>query len=255
MALVHASFFSDSLLKEVAFNALLLDRQKAPGPYPVLYLLHGLSDDYTAWQRWTSIERYVRETPMIVVMPDGDRSFYCDLADGAQYEQAMVRDLVGFVDRHFNTIPKAKGRVIGGLSMGGYGCMKLGLKYPNLFCSITGFSGAYSVFRAKRFADLDPWLQRIVGTNKARRENDCFSLAGKLKGKKTPAIRFDCGVDDFLIDHNREFHAHLKRLGIDHEYREFPGEHNWAYWDLRIQEALAFHCRALGIEYAGPLPE
>ena len=89
MALVHANFFSPSLQKEVGLNALLPDRQDKRGPYPVLYLLHGLSDDYTAWVRWTSIERYVRETPLIVVMPDGDRSFYCDLAEGAQYEQAI----------------------------------------------------------------------------------------------------------------------------------------------------------------------
>ncbi|HJN15073.1 MAG TPA: alpha/beta hydrolase family protein [Armatimonadota bacterium] len=248
MGLAHVNFFSNSLQKGVAFNALLPDRQEKPGPYPVLYLLHGLSDDYTGWQRWTSIERYVRETPMIVVMPDGDRSFYCDLADGPQYEKAIIQDLVGFVDATFQTIPSRKGRCIGGLSMGGYGCMKLGLKFPEMFGSITGFSGAYSIYRHKEMERHDLHWKKMLGSDKARRDNDCFTLARRLKAKRNiPKIRFDCGVDDFLIEHNREFHAHLEKLGIKHEYEEFPGDHSWGYWDLRIQEALAFHCKVMGI--------
>ncbi|MGQ9731777.1 MAG: alpha/beta hydrolase [Candidatus Zipacnadales bacterium] len=245
MAIVHVNFFSKALIKEVGFNAILPDRQDRPGPYPVFYLLHGLSDDYTAWLRWTSIERYVRELPLIVVMPDGDRCFYCDTADGRQYEKVIVCDLIRFVDNYFSTVPHANGRAIGGLSMGGYGAMKLGLKYPNLFCSITGFSGAYEVFR--KWEKMTPEWQQMLGTRKAARENDCFALARRLQGKPTPAIRFDCGVDDFLIDHSRHFHNHLERLGIAHEYEEFPGTHDWGYWDLRIQEAIAFHCRVLGI--------
>jgi S-formylglutathione hydrolase FrmB len=245
MAIVNVHFFSQSLVKEVAFNAILPDRQDRPGPYAVFYLLHGLSDDYTAWLRWTSLERYVRETPLIVVMPDGDRCFYCDTADGRAYEQAIVRDLIGFVDRYFHTIPDRSGRVIGGLSMGGYGSVKLALKYPELFCSVTGFSGAYSVFR--KWDTLIPEWQRLIGTPKAARANDCFALARKLKGKAAPAIRFDCGVEDSLIQHNRDFAQHLRKLGIPHEYEEFPGEHNWEYWDLHIQEALEFHKRVLGL--------
>jgi putative tributyrin esterase len=246
VALVHVNFFSQSLQKEVGFNALFPDRQGKRGPYPVLYLLHGLSDDYTAWVRWTSLERYVRELPLIVVMPDGDRSFYCDLPDGPPYEQAIVRDLVGFVDNAFHTIPRRTGRCLGGLSMGGYGAMKLALKYPNLFCSVVGHSGAYSIFRARKFADLVPGLQPLVGSEKHRRGNDCFSLASRLKGKRAPAIRFDCGVDDFLLDQNRAFAAHLRKLGIAHEYEEFPGGHSWDYWDLHVQEAIRFHLRAMG---------
>jgi S-formylglutathione hydrolase FrmB len=245
VAVAQVNFFSQSLIKEVGFNVLLPDRQGEPGPYPALYLLHGLSDDYTAWLRWTSLERYVRELPLIVVMPDGGRSFYCDTADGAAYEQAIVKDLLGFVDRHFNTIADRSGRCLGGLSMGGYGAMKLGLKYPDLFCSLVGHSGAYAVFHTRRFADLDPAWQRLLGSDRARRDNDPFELATRLRGKPTPAIRFDCGTDDFLLDHNRRFSAHLKRLGIPHEYQEYPGGHSWDYWDEHIQEAIRFHLRAM----------
>jgi len=245
MAVANVDFFSRSLQKHVAFNAILPDHQDRSGPYPVFYLLHGLSDDHTAWVRWSNIERYVRELPLIVVMPDGDRSFYCDVHQGPPYEQLIVRDLIGFVDNYLHTVPKRSGRCIGGLSMGGYGAMKLGLKYPDLFCSIVGDSGAYAVFRGRRLADLDPGLQRLIGTNKARLENDPFHLATRLRGKRTPAIRFDCGTDDFLLDHNRAFAAHLRKLGIAHEYEEFAGGHTWDYWDLHVQEAIRFHLRAM----------
>ena len=234
MAVAHVNYFNKALQKEVGFCALLPDRHEAPGPYAVYYLLHGLSDDYTAWLRWTSIERYVRELPLIVVLPDGDRCAYSDEPDGPPYEKALIADLIPFVDRYFPTIARREGRVIGGLSMGGYGAMKLGLKYPEMFCSVAGHSGAYG--RARR-------------TDTPLAAADCpFALAEKLKQGSAPAIRFDCGVDDFLIEENRELHRHLDALGIAHEYEEFPGAHNWAYWDEHVQEAIAFQCKALGIE-------
>lgn len=247
MAIAQLNFFSKSLVKEVGFNLILPDRQDEPGPYPVFYLLHGLSDDYTAWLRWTSIERYVRELPLIVVMPDGDRCFYCDFVGGPQYEKALIRDIIGFVDRHFHTIPSGNGRVIGGLSMGGYGAMKLGLKYPDLFCSISAHSGVHALFHRKPLKDIDSRVRGVARTTRSRDENDPFWLARRLDPKKAPAIWFDCGLDDQLLEHNRRLHRHLTRLGIAHEYHEFPGGHEWSYWDRHVQDAIAFHCRALGI--------
>lgn len=234
MAIAHLNYFNKALQKEVAFYAILPDRQEKSGPYPVYYLLHGLSDDYTAWLRWSSIERYVRELPMIVVLPDGDRHWYSDIPNGPQYEQAIVADLIPFVDRTFPTIADRSGRVIGGLSMGGFGSMKLALKRPDLFCSVASHSGAFSTARLQE-------LNIPAG-------NSPFELAENLDKSMAPAIRFDCGVDDFLIEHNREFDAHLDKLGIAHEYEEFPGAHTWGYWDEHVQQAIAFHCKVLGIE-------
>jgi putative tributyrin esterase len=233
MALAHVNYYNKALQKQVGFYALLPDID-SPGPFPVYYLLHGMSDDYTAWLRWTSIERYVRNLPLIVVLPDGDRFSYSDHPNGPQYEKALVADLIPYVDRIFPTIPEGQSRVIGGLSMGGYGSMKLALKYPDMFCSVAAHSGAY------RRANDGKWPMT--------EDDSVFNLAEKLDRKKTPAIRFDCGVDDFLIEHNRNFHAYLQEIGLPHEYEEFPGEHNWDYWDVHVQEALAFHCKALGIE-------
>src|SRR5579859_5151833 len=120
MSCAEIKYFSDALVKATSATVLLPECRQ-PGPYPVLYLLHGLSDDNTAWQRKTSIERYVQDLPLIVVMPDGGRSFYTDAVAGMAYETAIVRDLVGFIDRVFQTNPTREARCIAGLSMGGYG--------------------------------------------------------------------------------------------------------------------------------------
>jgi len=251
MALVNINYWSPSLAKETACHVLLPDRQARKGPYPVFYLLHGLSDDYTAWQRWTSLERYVRELPLIVVMPDGHRSFYCDATAGYAYESALVKDLIGFVDTHFRTIKSGRGRVIGGLSMGGYGAMKLGLKHPDKFCSISAHSGVYLHVKERRWEQPGfPWMAevtRIYGDEKTCAANDPFALAAKLDPQKAPAIWLDCGVDDGLLPDNQALHAHLKKLRIKHQYHEYPGTHNWAYWDEHIQDALAFHRQVLGL--------
>lgn len=251
MALLNVNYVSPSIVKETSCNIILPDRQSHKGPFPVFYLLHGLSDDYSAWQRWTSLERYVRDLPLIVVMPDAHRSFYCDATHGHAYEAAIVEDLISFVDTHFRTIRGAKGRAIGGLSMGGYGAMKLGLKYPNKFCSISAHSGVYLHVAERWWEQPDGrWpeeLKRIYGDEQACVSNDVFPLAEKLDPKKAPAIWMDCGQSDALLRDNQTLHKHLKKLKIKHEYHEFPGDHNWAYWDEHIQQALEFHRKTLGI--------
>lgn len=251
MALLDINYWSPSLMKDTQCAVLLPERTAAAGPYPVFYLLHGLSDDYSAWQRWSAIEQHVRDLPLIVVMADGDRSFYTDASEGQAYETAIVKDLISFIDRHFRTVKSAKGRVIGGLSMGGYGAMKLGLKYPDKFCSISAHSGVYSHVKERRWEQGEgAWMHevsRIYGTEKNCRDNDPFALAEKLDPAKAPAIWLDCGVDDGLLPDNRELHAHLKKLKIKHTYNEFPGGHSWPYWDEHVQQAIAFHRKVLGI--------
>ena len=249
MALCSVNFHSPALQKACSMTALLPDRQDASGPYPVLYLLHGLSDDHTIWQRRTSIERYVADPALIVVMPDGGRGFYCDAVEGPAYEAHVMQDVIGFVDRFLDTQPCREGRAIEGLSMGGYGALKLGLKFPDQFCCIVGHSScpliAHGVPEGRE--ELAPELRRIYGQSPAGGPDDLLAIAERANRDRLPAIRFDCGTDDFLIEQNRQFHAHLDQLGIPHEYEEFPGEHEWGYWDTHVQEGIAFHRRSLGI--------
>ena len=244
MALCEVKFFAQRIQKASQMTVILPDAGR--GPFPVFYLLHGLSDDHTIWLRRTSIERYVAGVPLIVVMPDGGRSFYCDAVSGLPYEQYMLEDVIGFVDRTFATIPRRKGRVIGGLSMGGYGALKLALKYPDRFCSAVSHSGCLDAARLVR-EQQNPERMLIFGRRPDGGKDDLFAIARKLKRGKAPALRIDCGTEDFLLDHNRRFHAHLKRLRLPHEYEEFPGAHTWDYWDRHVQEEIAFHRKALGI--------
>ena len=246
MAFCSVQFRSSALEKACSMNVILPEAEAPTGRYPVYYLLHGLSDDHTIWCRRTSIERYVQSLPLIVVMPDGGRSFYCDAVSGPRYETLMIEDVIGFVDRFFPTIASREGRVIGGLSMGGYGSMKLALKFPDQFCSVVAHSSCHNIAR-RPVEELSNELRLILGSEPANGKDDLFAIVENAELSKLPAIRFDCGVDDFLLDDNRLFHQHLESLNIPHEYEEFPGEHSWAYWDVHVQEAIAFHCKALGI--------
>ncbi len=267
MALAELRYFSLALRKMTGAMVLLPERADFEGPFPVFYLLHGLSDDYSAWTRQTHIEQYARDYPMIVVMPDGGRGFYTDAREGYAYDAAITRDLVPLIDRTFRTSAGRHSRVIGGLSMGGYGALRLALSHPDMFCSAVSHSGALGVGSRridpddrpdKEFDEVfseDPAAEfrRLFGDDPIGGPNDLSALSEAVAGKQPPALRFDCGSEDPLLEENRKFHRHLEKLGIPHEYEEFPGGHEWEYWDLHVQDALRFHARALGIQ-AKPVP-
>jgi len=247
MAVLRVGFFGTSIQKQTNMTVILPQEAERPGPYPVLYLLHGLSDDDSIWARRTSLERYVSAMPLIVVMPDTGRGFYTNARRGPAYEDHIMKDVIGFVDRFFPTIPERKGRAVGGLSMGGYGSMKLALKHPDRFCSVVAHSSAFDMKRRVGDQHLGKESSLIFGDDPVGGEDDVFALAARVPRRQLPAIRFDCGTEDFLLEESRAFHKHLTKLRIKHEYEEFPGGHEWGYWDVHIQEALRFHAAALGI--------
>jgi len=243
MAFASMEFFADSIQKMSGLTAIL---PNSAGPWPVLYLLHGLSDDHTVWCRRTSLERYVSDLPLLVVMPDGHRSFYCNdpRPDGCAYEDHIVRDVVGFVERVFPCMGRRRGRAIAGLSMGGYGAIMLGLRHPDVFCAVSSHSGA-PLFAHQPIPDR-PDVEALANCLPPG-EYDCFALAEKRKSDgRLPAIRMDCGTEDRLAKPNRSFHAHLEALGVPHVYEEYPGEHTWAYWDEHIGRTLAFVMEQFG---------
>ena len=247
MAFATLHFHSPVLAKACSMTVIVPEGSVGTPPFPVCYLLHGLSDDHTSWARHTSIERHVAGLPLIVVMPDGGRGFYCDAAAGPAYERYLLEDVIGFVDRTFHTMPERQGRVIGGLSMGGYGAIKLALKYPQLFCSAVSHSAALDVQRRLERPEVAAEMRRIFGPAPGGGPNDPYALAATIDRTLLPALRLDCGLEDGLLEENRAFHRHLEQLGIPHEYAECPGAHTWEYWDCHIQEALAFHQRVLGL--------
>jgi len=239
MSLLHWNYFSHALGKASACFVVVPDSVKPP--YRVVYLLHGHSDDYTIWQRRTGIERYAEAAGLMVVMPDGGRGWYSDARDGVCRYESHILETVHRVDALLPTCAKRTGRGIGGLSMGGYGALKLALKHRKLFGSVVAHSGVHDIAAWHRTSERRQHLRDIFGP-KVPPGDDCLALASAIVGSRIrPRMRIDCGVDDFLIEHNRTLHRHLARLGIANEYDEFPGSHTWEYWDAHIPQALAFH--------------
>lgn len=245
MAFCDFHYFSPALGKQTA--AYVLTPEIGTGPFPVMYLLHGLSDDHTIWLRRTRLEEFLVNIPLIVVMPDGGRGFYCDAEQGYAYDKALAVELVDRIDRTFPTKAERESRCVAGLSMGGYGAAKFALAHPDRFAAGVSHSGALAFAHKPQTWDearAKEW-GRIVGTE-PNGPNDLFALTEKADKATLPALRIDCGTEDFLIDDNRAFHAHLEKLGIAHEYQENPGAHNWAYWDTHIQDTLAFFRKTMG---------
>ena len=248
MASCELHLGNQNALRKATSCMVILPENAGPGPFPVWYLLHGLSDNHTTWTRRTSLERYLENLPVIVVMPDGGRGFYTDSATepAGAFETFILRDLREFIERTFQTRTDRAGRVISGLSMGGFGAIKLALKHPDLFCAAASHSGA--LWRASELKEYrGSELQRVFGENPAGGADDIYALAELLPCDHRPALRFDCGTEDYLLEPNRAFHAHLERHDISHEYSEFPGAHDWAYWDEHVREAITFFAAVLGI--------
>ena len=246
MAFATVNYFSRSLNEASSFSVVFPDDPAIPRPYSTFYLLHGLSDDHTIWSRRTSVERYLGDLPIVLVMPDGGRGWYTNAAEGPAYEDDLIKDVMGLVDRTFPVRAERAGRAIGGLSMGGYGAVKVGYKHHDKFCSVNSHSGALSLLQDKeRVKSLGPEFQRIFGKDGAGGPDDLHAIVRKVDHGLLPATRIDCGTADFLLDQNRAFHKHLTELHIPHEYEEFPGGHEWSYWDEHVKQAIAFHAKNL----------
>ena len=252
MALCEMRFWSPSLERHTA--ATMIVPEGRPGPWPVLYLLHGLSDDHTAWTRRTSVERYVEKTGLMVVMPDGGRGWYTDAPalPNARYESLITQDLIGLVDATFPTRAARAGRAIAGLSMGGYGAFKIALHRPDLFGAAVSHSGAVQ-FGGHTFSDDPEDRLReffpLFGAHPQGGPNDVHALAENIDRTLLPALRFDCGTEDFLIEPNRALRRSWESLGIPHEYAEHPGGHDWGYWDRHILDTLHFLSGPLGFPF------
>lgn len=239
----------------VGLNVILpQDYATSDRRYPTLYLLHGYTDHYPAWVSYTNIVQYARDYDLIIVMPEGDNGFYSNSYDDSKlaWEDFFILDVIPYVDRNYRTITRREGRAVAGLSMGGYGAFKFGLKYPHLFAAAASLSGALGVARQGGEPPRDPEFARffedIYGPQDGphREANDLFALAEKVPRDTLPQLYFSIGSQDFLLESNRAFLDHLTKLGISFEYREFPGKHEWPVWDREIQTVLAFQAPVIG---------
>lgn len=202
-----------------------------------LYLLHGLSDDHTIWLRRTSIDRYAQNNGLCVIMPDGARSFYTDMRHGGKYYTYIAEELPRILSGLLNISTKKEDTFIAGLSMGGYGALKIGLKNPDRFAKIGALSSVCDVSWVRHAHPMD--ADAIFGADApAPKEDDLFYLAENCKER--PEIFMACGTEDFLYKANQSFREHLEALGYDFEYYESHGAHTWEFWDENIQRIIAF---------------
>jgi len=225
MAFSTLNFFGASIGKATAVNILLPDQ--GVDPFPVLYLLHGLSDDYTIWHRRTSLERYVADLPLIVCMVDGGRSFYCndDRPSGMKYEDHMFKDIVGLMDRTFRTIPHRRGRAIAGLSMGGYATWVWGPNRLDVFAALMPVCGG---------GDPRDMKHLVTGEMVVEKYGTVEDRVPKLA--TVPIWAFHGKKDDVVPPFRTQQMVKLvKNAGGDVKYTEFPedGHNSWdsAYGD------------------------
>jgi len=221
--------------------------------YPVLYLLHGGGGHFSDWLKLTpdksTVKNLADQYNLIIVMPEGETfGWYLDspFDKGSQFETHVTKEVIPTVDKTYRTIKTNKGRVITGLSMGGHGAMYLSARHPDLFCAAGTMSGAMDMNWTRykineEFAkSLGDRYMKLLGTSNPNDQvfidNSIISMAETIKRNALPVI-IDCGVDDFLIDANRELHRRLVYNGTPHDYTERPGSHSWPYW----QNSLPYH--------------
>lgn len=212
---------------------------------PVIYLLHGLTDNCTCWQRYTRVEQYAREKNAVVIMPEVQRSFYFNMQYGSQYFDYVTKELPMICQKYFRINNNSEKTYIMGLSMGGYGAMKSALTYPHNYAGCATFSG---VLNFNEFVDLkkdNPAFTRdlpaILGLNKSLQpKDDLFYLTSNLKEGRYPKLFITCGIQDELVHMNHQMKQHLENNQIELHYEEWEGDHNWFFWDTSIKKAFDY---------------
>lgn len=231
---------------------------KSKTAFPVMYLLHGAYGHFSDWLKNTPNKKLVHNLAdqynMIIVMPEGETfSFYIDspVNKESQFETFITQEVIQKVDKTYKTIANKSGRVITGLSMGGHGALYLSARHPDLFCAAGSMSGAVdmsTMLNRDSSAQVVKLMQPVFGDKSGNTElyeqNSVLRMADKLKSNKLPLI-IDCGVDDFLIEPNRELHRRLVYNKVDHDYTERPGAHTWDYWENSLPYHVLFFNKIL----------
>lgn len=254
----HETLTAASLLgKALPYRVLLPSGYETSSRrYPVLYLLHGLTGNENDWIERSHLRDYANRYHLIVVMPGVGDSWYANSATDprSQYEDAIIKDLIPFVDSRYRTIAGRDGRAIAGLSMGGLGAIKFALRYPQLFVFAGSYSGAFDVpltssLGKKPSAKLLAELRRVFGAvnSRTRSENDVFMLLQLPlpKGTRFPYLYVSTGKSDPLpqvADSNPRFAQALRNRKLEYEYYERAGTHDWQFWDSEIQFMLERLC-------------
>lgn len=242
MALLHVNLYSNVLGRSVRMDAILPERCAAPR-WKTLYLLHGMTDDQTTWQRQTCVERCALERNLAVILPEGDLKWYADTPWGEKYFEFVSRELVELTRRMFPRLSHdQEDCFVAGNSMGGYGALKCALKRPETFSKAASLSGALDAaalpFLPTPLADAAYWedvfgpIDKIPGS-----DNDLFAAAQHCTENR-PELFMWCGTEDFLYDMHLRMRDHLLKLGYSLDCSEGPGDHQWKHWDRQLPRLM-----------------
>ncbi len=246
MALMHCHFHSDAIGMASSVDIIMpqFGPNAEPRPVDLLWLLHGLSDDHTIWQRRTAIERYAEAYDLAIIMPNVHRSFYTDMVHGYKYWTYITEELPSVI-KQFIKLPSSDSReFVAGLSMGGYGAFKMALRQPGRFTAAASLSGALGMPYSTRsnVEDREFDFQLVFGGSDsiAGSENDLKHLLNThtQAGTDLPRLFQWCGTEDFLYERNVAFRDHAMTQNVDLHYEESPGDHSWQYWDTGIERVL-----------------
>ena len=248
MNLARLDWYGVSLRRQTRASVIVPEVDPPEGGWPVLYLLHGMMEDSDGWLLKGKVIEQSRRWPMLIVTPDGENAGYTRTEYGLDHFAHVATDLPDMVERTFRCRTDRGGRGVGGLSMGGYGALRLALARPDRYVSCHSHSGA--LLLGSRPTDDETW-RRAFGDDPAGSDHDLLGHAAAVAAlpiDQRPRLRIDCGRDDFLFDDNEAFHARLTELDVEHAYHREAGAHTWDYWDEHLPAALAFHAEAFGIK-------
>ena len=237
MAFVQMQFYSGTLESTVSVN-VILPEGPADRPPKVLYLLHGMNGDHTVWMRKTAVERYAGPHNLAVVMPAAQNSYYCNEAYGFRYWDYVSEELPRVMQRYFRLSGRAEDTLVAGLSMGGYGAMRLALTYPERYAAAGSFSGAVDVIRTLPDAPEARQAQwrRILGSEKPDGALDLMRLLARPAQGNRPRLYVSCGTADTLYAQHRAFVSALEAAHWDVTHAETPGVgHEWPFWDEQVR--------------------
>jgi putative tributyrin esterase len=249
MALVHIDHVPESVKVNLPLNIILPDPGKM-GEVPVakrkvLYLLHGLSDDASAWQRYSSIETIAAVYGLVVVMPSFGRSFYIDQPNGQNYFTYLIEELPQYLEDVFGLAPCRADTLIAGNSMGGYGAIKAALLHPELYCAAASFSGMLSLEFLKAFpndprrAEFSLLVGDLEKLNGSEHDPAVWLQRASQNRSQLPRLFVACGQQEDVYPLSVMFHADCQALGIPAEYHEEVAQHDWFFWNAQIQRFLA----------------
>lgn len=235
------TFFSTSLNRVMTYRVILPAALPPNQKLPAVYLLHGGDGTYRDWSNYSEVARYA-EQGYLLVMPEGNNSYYTNAVDRPQdkFEDYIVKDLIADVESRFPVIVRRDSRAIVGVSMGGFGAVKIALKHPELYGFAAGLSSALDVpsrpFSIKRISQYRGHAQ-IFGLwgSATRRDNDPLVLVQTADPAATPYVFLSCGDREGLLAINRKFSNLLKQRAFHHEFHSVPyGNHDWNQWNSQL---------------------